>query len=120
MAAIAGVIAGPVLGTFPGMAVLLGSIVFVTIVIGGLGSLWGALVASLLIGWWQTFAAAYNLRMADLLTAIGLTEPVDIAQSMLADLWTLTLPQVGPILPYLLMIIVLAMRPQGLFGKRET
>ena len=120
MAAIAGVIAGPVLGTFPGMAVLLGSIVFVTIVIGGLGSLWGALAASLLIGWLQTFAAAYNLRMADFLTAIGLTEPVDVAQSMLSDLWTLTLPQVGPILPYLLMIIVLAVRPQGLFGKRET
>ncbi|NKB53840.1 MAG: branched-chain amino acid ABC transporter permease [Rhizobiaceae bacterium] len=120
MAAIAGVIAGPVLGTFPGMAVLLGSIVFVTIVIGGLGSLWGALLASLLIGWLQTFAAAYNLRMADLLTAIGLTEPADLAQSLLSDLWTLTLPQVGPILPYLLMIIVLALRPQGLFGKRET
>lgn len=120
MAAIAGVIAGPVLGTFPGMAVLLGSIVFVTIVIGGLGSLWGALAASLLIGWLQTFAAAYNLRMSDLLTSIGLIEPVDLAESLLRDLWMLTLPQVGPILPYLLMIIVLALRPQGLFGKRET
>ena len=42
LAGLAGVIAGPVLGTFPGMAVVLGSIVFVTIVIGGLGSLWGA------------------------------------------------------------------------------
>ncbi|MFD2855910.1 branched-chain amino acid ABC transporter permease [Seohaeicola zhoushanensis] len=41
LAGVAGVIAGPVLGTFPGMAFLLGSIVFVTIVIGGLGSLWG-------------------------------------------------------------------------------
>ena len=120
MAAIAGVIAGPVLGTFPGMAVVLGSIVFVTIVIGGLGSLWGALVASLLIGWLQTFAASYNVRMADLLTAAGLKEPVDLAESALSDLWSLTLPQIGPILPYLLMIIVLVLRPQGLFGKRET
>lgn len=42
LAGVAGVIAGPVLGTFPGMAFVLGSIVFVTIVIGGLGSLWGA------------------------------------------------------------------------------
>ena len=71
MAGLAGVIAGPVLGTFPGMAVLLGSIVFVTIVIGGLGSLWGALVASLIIGWLQTFAASYNLRMEDILTGLS-------------------------------------------------
>ncbi|MEO0546847.1 MAG: branched-chain amino acid ABC transporter permease [Pseudomonadota bacterium] len=120
MAGLAGVIAGPVLGTFPGMAFLLGSIVFVTIVIGGLGSLWGALVASLIIGWLQTFAASYNVGMADLLTAIGFEKPADLAQSMLRDLWSLTLPQVGPILPYLLMIIVLVLRPQGLFGKRET
>ena len=120
MAGIAGVIAGPVLGTFPGMAVLLGSIVFVTIVIGGLGSLWGALIASLMIGWLQTFAASYNVRMADILSGIGFTQPVDLAGSALRDLWSLTLPQIGPILPYLLMVMVLAFRPQGLFGKRET
>jgi len=120
MAGIAGVMAGPVLGTFPGMAVVLGSIVFVTIVIGGLGSLWGALFASLLIGWLQTFAASYNVKMADILMAFGLNQPVDMTTSMLRDLWSLTLPQIGPILPYLLMVFVLAFRPQGLFGKRET
>jgi branched-chain amino acid transport system permease protein len=120
MAGLAGVIAGPVLGTFPGMAILLGSIVFVTIVIGGLGSLWGALIASLIIGWLQTFAATYNVRMEDILTGIGLTKPEPIWDSAWRDLWTLTLPQIGPILPYLLMVIVLVVRPQGLFGKRET
>ena len=120
MAGVAGVIAGPVLGTFPGMAFLLGSIVFVTIVIGGLGSLWGALAASLLIGWLQTFAASYNVRMADILTGVGFTPPTEMSESALRDLWTLTLPQIGPILPYLLMVFVLALRPQGLFGKRET
>lgn len=120
MAGLAGVIAGPVLGTFPGMAVVLGTIVFVTIVIGGLGSLWGALVASLLIGWLQTFAAAYNVTMKDILTGLGIAEPVDIAESALRDLWTLTLPQIGPILPYLLMVLILVFRPQGLLGNRET
>jgi len=120
MAGLAGVIAGPVLGTFPGMAVFLGSIVFVTIVIGGLGSLWGALLASLLIGWLQTFAASSNLGIGEILTAIGFTRPVDLELSALRDLWTLTLPQIGPILPYLLMVLVLAIRPQGIFGKRET
>jgi len=120
LAGLAGVIAGPALGTFPGMAVVLGSIVFVTIVIGGLGSLWGALAASLLIGWLQTFAASYNVVVGDVLAAIGFSAPVDLSESALRDIWTLTLPQIGPILPYLLMVLVLAFRPQGLFGKRET
>ncbi|MCP4315009.1 MAG: branched-chain amino acid ABC transporter permease [Hyphomicrobiales bacterium] len=120
MAGLAGVIAGPVLGTFPGMAVVLGSIVFVTIVIGGLGSLWGALIASLLIGWMQTFAASYNVTMADILMAVGIDKPVDLSDNALRDLWTLTLPQIGPILPYLLMVLVLVIRPRGLLGKRET
>jgi len=120
LAGLAGVIAGPALGTFPGMAVVLGSIVFVTIVIGGLGSLWGALAASLLIGWLQTFAASYNVVVGDVLAAIGFSAPVNLSESALRDIWTLTLPQIGPILPYLLMVLVLAFRPQGLFGKRET
>ncbi len=50
LAALAGVIAGPVLGTFPGMAQVLGSIVFVVVVIGGLGSLEGALIGALMVG----------------------------------------------------------------------
>lgn len=120
LAGVAGVIAGPVLGTFPGMAIFLGSIVFVTIVIGGLGSLWGALVASLLIGWLTTFAASSSFAFADLLTALGLERPADMSQSMLRDLWTLSLAQIGPILPYILMVLILVVRPQGLFGKRDV
>lgn len=120
LAGVAGVIAGPVLGTFPGMAFLLGSIVFVTIVIGGLGSLWGALVASLLIGWITTFAASYNVAMADILIAMGFEQPIDLSESVWRDLWSLTLPQIGPILPYLLMVLILVFRPYGLFGKRDV
>jgi branched-chain amino acid transport system permease protein len=120
LAGLAGVIAGPVLGTFPGMAVVLGSIVFVIIVIGGLGSLWGALVASLLIGWMMTFAASYNVGMADIFTAIGMERPENLSESAIRDLWIITLPQIGPLLPYLLMVLVLVFRPYGLFGKRDV
>jgi branched-chain amino acid transport system permease protein len=120
LAGVAGVIAGPVLGTFPGMAVFLGSIVFVTIVIGGLGSLWGALIASLLIGWLTTFAAASSFRFETILLALGMERPEVMSESMLRDLWTLTLPQIGPILPYILMVLILVVRPQGILGKRET
>lgn len=120
LAGVAGVIAGPVLGTFPGMAIVLGSIVFVTIVIGGLGSLWGALIASLIIGWLTTFAASYNFEFATLLEFFGMERPRSLSDSALRDLWTLTLPQIGPILPYLLMVLILVFRPYGLFGKRDV
>lgn len=117
LAGLAGVIAGPALGTFPGMAFLLGSIVFVIVVVGGLGSLTGAFVASLLIGLLQTFAIALNVGVNDLLNLLGVSFD---AEHMLRDLWTLTLPQIAPILPYILLVIVLIVKPTGLFGKRET
>ncbi|MCB1422642.1 MAG: branched-chain amino acid ABC transporter permease [Nitratireductor sp.] len=120
LAGVAGVLAGPSLGTFPGMAVVLGSIVFVTIVIGGLGSLWGALIASLLIGWMTTAAASSSFQFATLLEFFGMTPPADLDESYLRDLWTLSLPQIGPILPYIFMILILVLRPYGLFGKRDA
>ncbi|MEC7257546.1 MAG: branched-chain amino acid ABC transporter permease [Pseudomonadota bacterium] len=120
LAGVDGVLAGPVLGTFPGMAFVLGSIVFVTIVIGGLGSLWGALAASLLLGWLTTFAASSSFQFADLLNFFGMTRPEDMSESYLRDLWSLTLPQIGPILPYILMVLILVFRPYGLFGKRDV
>ena len=117
LAGLAGVIAGPVLGTFPGMAIVLGSIVFVVIVVGGLGSLMGAFVASLLIGLLQTFAVAIDYSLSDLFSALGITLDAD---SMLSDLYTLTIAQIGPILPYLLLVLILVFKPTGLFGTRES
>ena len=117
LAGLAGVIAGPALGTFPGMAFVLGSIVFVVIVVGGLGSLGGALVASLLIGWIQTFAIALDFSVDDLLASIGVSFNAD---HVLRDLWTLSLPQIAPILPYILLVLILIFRPRGLMGRRET
>ncbi len=117
LAALAGVIAGPVLGTFPGMAQVLGSIVFVVVVIGGLGSLPGAFVASLLIGVVQTFAVALNVSLGSTLADLGVR--VDTA-GPLQDLWRVTIAQVAPIVPYLLLVLILIVRPTGLFGTRET
>src|SRR5207247_1744499 len=117
LAALAGVIAGPVLGTFPGMAQVLGSIVFVVVVIGGLGSLSGAFVASLLIGIVQTFAVAMDVSVGGALAAMGVH--VNTAGA-LHDLWRVTIAQVAPILPYVLLVLTLILRPTGLFGTRET
>jgi len=117
LAGLAGVIAGPVLGTFPGMAQVLGSIVFVVVVIGGLGSLTGAFVASLLIGILQTFAVAMDVSVGGALAAVGV--PV-ASGGALHDLWKVTIAQVAPILPYVLLVLTLIVRPTGLFGTRET
>jgi branched-chain amino acid transport system permease protein len=117
LAALAGVIAGPVLGTFPGMAQVLGSVVFVVVVIGGLGSLSGAFVASLLIGIVQTFAVALNVSVGNVLMGLGVPAG---ASAALHDVWKVTVAQVAPIMPYLLLVLVLMVRPTGLFGTRET
>ncbi len=116
LAGLAGVIAGPVLTTFPGMAAVLGSIVFVIVVIGGLGSLAGAFIASLLIGLLQSYAIASDVGMPDLLNLLGISFD---RSHPLNDLWTMNLPQIAPVLPYLLLVLVLIFRPTGLLGKRE-
>lgn len=116
LAGVAGVIAGPVLTTFPGMAVVLGSIVYIIVVIGGLGSLPGAFVASLLVGLLQSYAIAADAGMPELLELLGLSFE---RSHPLNDLWTLKLPQIAPVLPYLLLILVLIFKPTGLMGNRE-
>jgi branched-chain amino acid transport system permease protein len=117
LAAVAGVIAGPALVTQSNMAGLLGPILFVVVVVGGLGSLTGAFVASLLIGLIQTFAVSVNASLADLFGAFGLT--LD-QRSSFSDLWSVTVAQIAPIIPYLLLVLILILRPTGLFGTRET
>ncbi|PCI87647.1 MAG: branched-chain amino acid ABC transporter permease [Hyphomicrobiales bacterium] len=114
LAGIAGVIAGPVLITQPSMAAALGPILFVIVVVGGLGSLTGAFIASLLIGFIQTFAVAIDYSLADLMGLFGVMEsPV-----YLSDIWEVTVAQIGPIIPYMLLILILVFRPAGLIGKR--
>ena len=55
LAAFAGMIAAPVSSVYPGMGTQVLVICFVVVVIGGIGSIWGALVAALLIGLADTF-----------------------------------------------------------------
>jgi len=117
LAAVAGVIAGPALVTQSNMAGLLGPIVFVIVVVGGLGSLSGAFIASLLIGLIQTLAVSVNVSLADLFAAAGITLAPD---NVLSDIWEVPVAQVAPIVPYLLLVLILIFRPTGLLGTRET
>lgn len=89
LAGLAGVLGGNLLVTEPGMAATLGSVIFVVVVVGGLGSLGGAFMASLVLGGLQTMALEiHGLR------------------------------SFAPVLPFLLMVLILATRPQGLMGRR--
>jgi branched-chain amino acid transport system permease protein len=97
LAGLAGVIGGNAFVTEPGMAASVGPIIFVIVVVGGMGSLAGAFIASLLIGCMQTFAVALDWN---LFAGIKMS-------------------QVAPVLPYLLMVLLLIFRPTGLMGTRE-
>ncbi|HEX7251072.1 MAG TPA: branched-chain amino acid ABC transporter permease, partial [Burkholderiales bacterium] len=96
LAGLAGVIGGNAFVTDPGMAAAVGPIIFVIVVVGGMGSLAGAFIASLLIGCMQTFAVSLDWSFAGV-----------------------TIAQAAPVLPYLLMVLLLIFRPKGLMGTRE-
>ena len=61
LAGLAGAVAGAFFPTGPNMAVDFGTLVFVVVVVGGLGSLEGALVASLMIGLFISFSVGLNV-----------------------------------------------------------
>ncbi len=116
LAGLAGVIGGNTYVTEPAMAASVGSIIFVVVVVGGMGSLAGAFVASLLIGMVQTFAVALDHSGLTLLHALGMTiEPENAAYPLLS----LSIAQVAPILPYLFLVLIMIFRPKGLLGTRE-
>ncbi|WP_027474481.1 branched-chain amino acid ABC transporter permease [Curvibacter gracilis] len=116
LAGLAGVIGGNTYVTEPAMAGSVGSIIFVVVVVGGMGSLAGAFLASLLIGVLQTFAVALDYSMLTALAGLG----VQVSESSAAySVLKLTISQVAPILPYLLLVLMLIFRPKGLLGKRE-
>jgi branched-chain amino acid transport system permease protein len=67
------------------------------IILGGLDSLGGAVLAGLLIGVIQSVTATYQSEWMPSLET-----------------------KVGPIVPYLVMMLVLLIRPYGLFGTKEV
>lgn len=90
IAALAGVLMAPIQPVHPLMGVEVGTAAFVVVVIGGLGSFWGVVIAALLVG-----------LVKGMMIGFGLSQ-----YSMLAI--------------YLLMFVVLLLRPRGLLGERIT
>jgi branched-chain amino acid transport system permease protein len=117
LAGLAGVIGGNYQTTEPGMADSMGPIVFVVVVFGGLGSLAGCFIASIVMGLVSTFAVVINGSLADLLHPLGLAI---VRDDLLGEILTVPVARVGALLPYAMMIAMLLVRPRGLLGTRDT
>jgi branched-chain amino acid transport system permease protein len=117
LAGLAGVIGGNYQTTEPGMADAMGPIVFVVVVFGGLGSLMGCFIASIIMGMIQTFAVVIDYSIADLLHPFGIMLSGD---TLLTEVLTVPVSRIGALLPFLMMITILFFRPRGLMGTRDT
>ncbi len=116
LAGLAGVIGGNAFVTEPNMAASVGAIIFVVVVVGGMGSLAGAFLASLLIGLLQTFAVVIDVSAVSVMQSLG--HPVNF-EHWAYPILKISVSQMAPILPYLLLVLILIFRPKGLLGTRE-
>lgn len=116
LAGLAGVIGGNAFVTEPGMAGAVGPVIFVVVVVGGMGSLAGAFIASIAIGVIQTFAVGIDSSLMGAASMAGLHIT---PESFGFALWRLKISQIAPILPFLFLVLMLIFRPKGLLGTRE-
>jgi branched-chain amino acid transport system permease protein len=86
LAAFAGVVGAPILSVYPGLDADMLPLALIVVILGGTGSLLGALVGSFLIGFLYNFGQA-------------------------------RFPDLAYVILFLPMLLVLVLRPQGLFGK---
>jgi branched-chain amino acid transport system permease protein len=88
LAGLAGVAIAPILTVFPGLADQMGMDAFIVVIVGGFGSLGGALLVSIISG----FLSSYGVQFVS---------------------------QLAPVLMFIFMAVVLAIKPTGFFGQRQ-
>jgi branched-chain amino acid transport system permease protein len=89
LAGFGGVMGAPYLSVYPGLDFEMLPLALIVVILGGVGSLLGALVGSFIIGFLYNFGTAL-------------------------------LPDLAYVILFLPMVLILALRPQGLFGKVTT
>jgi branched-chain amino acid transport system permease protein len=104
LAGLAGLLAGPIYNVQPGMGELILIQVFVVIVIGGIGSIRGALFGSIVVGIVDTLGRAFLKPLLGQLISPTAGEAAG--------------PALASMLIYVLMAVVLALRPEGLFPAK--
>lgn len=70
LAGVAGVVIAPILTVFPGLADQMGMDAFVVVVTGGLGSLWGAFLVSIILGELNSYGVQFVSQLAPVLMFI--------------------------------------------------
>ena len=86
LAGAGGIIGGPILSAYPGLDADMLPLALIVVILGGIGSLFGAFIGSFIIGFIYTFGTAL-------------------------------FPELAYVILFLPMIVVIAFRPQGLFGR---
>lgn len=104
LAGLAGLMIAPITEASIGMGNEIIIVAFVVIIIGGIGSIKGALIASLLVGLIDTMGRSF---LDDLLKWVMSAQNAETAA-----------PALSAMLIYILMAVILALRPQGLFPPR--
>jgi branched-chain amino acid transport system permease protein len=89
IAGAAGVLGGPILSAYPGLDADMLPLALIVVILGGIGSLFGAFIGSFIIGFIYTFGTAL-------------------------------FPELAYVILFLPMIVVIAFRPRGLFGRVAT
>jgi branched-chain amino acid transport system permease protein len=89
LAGFAGMMGGPILSVYPGLDNDMLPLALIIVILGGTGSLGGALVGSFIVGFLYNFGQAL-------------------------------LPELAYVILFLPMVVILVLRPQGLFGRLQT
>lgn len=105
LAGLAGAMAGPILSVQPGMGETVLILSFVVVVIGGLGSIRGALLAAMIVGLIDTMGRAF---LRDILSLLFSPQIAGEAAPALASM-----------LVYILMALILFFRPEGLLPMQR-
>lgn len=114
VAGLAGAIGGAYYPTSPSMATDFGVIVFVVVVVGGLGSVAGSLWASLLIGILTSFAIGTDASISSIAGNLGIGQ----VAAKLGAIAELNISMFAGAVPFILMLVVLLVRPMGLMGRQ--
>jgi len=104
LAAFAGLMAGPILAVEPNMGDQILILAFVVIVVGGLGSIEGAFVGSLLVGLVDTLGRSFLTDLMKLMVSPSSANQIG--------------PALASMLIYVLMAVVLVLRPRGLLPAK--
>ena len=88
LAGVGGVLAGPILSVYPGLDAEMLPLALIIVILGGVGSLPGALLGSLIIGFFYNFGQVL-------------------------------FPELAYVILFLPMLLILVLRPQGLFGRQS-